>query len=364
MNTHVAPTFAGSLPTAAPVVSAPQAPRGELAVYACGGTGINIVRVLEALRSTSQETVADIKPFYLDTSVSNLTTSDGLVIPASACVKYDAAPNISGVSQEVDGSGGIRAANYELIRDTTPQKVASILPKYAAAVVSSASGGTGSLIAPFLVKELFKTTDLVYVFLVGDRSTDTRTTNTINTIKSMEGIARACGKTVVISYHENTPATPRTKVNDDILRSLTLLSILSSRRNGELDTMDLRNFVQVHNILKDEPHIARLYVTTGEVNQESIPATVTTVATLTADADHSGLNATVRHACMGILPPDTDENFLAMKHIHFMVDPAGMDAVLADLNAAQIARSQVNVTPVRRVDLLANSNTTDDGVVV
>lgn len=364
MTNHVAPAFIGSLPTASVSTATPIAPRGELAVYACGGTGINIVRALEALRDVEQDSVADIKPYYLDTSVSNLMTSDGLSIPASACVKYDAMPNVNGINREVDGSGGIRAANYDLIRDVTPEKVAGILPKYAAAVVASASGGTGSLIAPFLVKELLKTTDLVYVFLVGDRSTDVRAQNTVNTIQSMEGISRATGKTIAISYHENTDATPRTKVNEDILRSLTLLSLLSSRRNGELDTMDLRNFVQVHNVLKDEPHIARLYVTTGEVTQEMVPSSVATVATLTADADNSGLKARVRHACMGILPPSTDPNFLQMQHIHFMVDPAGMDAVLADLNAGLVSRAQSTVAPVRRVDLLSNANITDDGVVI
>lgn len=361
-----APAFEGSLPVAAAQIAAetPATPKGVLALYGCGGTGINNVRPFESLRGADQSFMATIVPYYLDTSFSNINDHGGLAIPASACVKYEHGINPTGANQEVDGSGGIRGVNHALIRDTTPEKVRRILPTYAAALVTSASGGTGSLIAPYLLKELFTKTDIVVVYLVGDRATDERVNNTINTIQSLEGIARSAGKTVVISYHENNSASPRSTVDDEIQRSISLLSILLSRRNSELDTMDLRNFLQVHQILKDDPHVARLYTRTGVVEQHQIPETITTSATLTHSRDESGLNAMVRHGCMGILPPDTDGHFMNMKHIHFMVDPTGMDQVLNEFSSARTSRNNATSAVRRRVDVLQNVNTTDDGIVV
>lgn len=361
-----APEFHGSLPVAAAQLAAetPAVPKGVLALYACGGTGINNVRPFESLRGASDSYMAEIKPYYLDTSFSNNNAEGGLAIPMSAIVKYEAGVSINGVNNEVDGSGGMRAVNHTLIRDTTPEKVRNILPTYAAALVTSASGGTGSLIAPYLLKELFTKTDIVFVYLVGDQSTDERTNNTINTIQSMEGIARSSGKTVVISYHENTASNPRSSVDDEIQRSISLLSILLSRRNAELDTMDLRTFLQVHQILKDDPHIARLYTRTGVVEQGDLPETVTTAATLTMDRDISGLSAKVRHACMGIMPPEIDGHFANMKHIHFFVDPTGMDQVLSEFNAAKNTRASASTAVRRRVDILSGAQATDDGVVV
>lgn len=356
----MAPNFPNALPTAQatrPVV------RGELAVYGCGGTGVNIVRPLETLRGAAQNCASAIVPYYLDTSVSNFQKPDGMAIPAEFCIKYDIGLQAEG-EEGVDGSGGLRATNHDLIKADTPRNVRNALPKYAAAVVCSASGGSGSLIAPYLVKEILKTSDLVFVFLVGDRSTDTRARNTNNTIQSLEGIARTSGKTIAVAYYENTVETPRSRVDEDILRSITLLSLLTSRQNGELDTMDLRNFVQHHKVNGDEPHIARLYVCTGVLEADKVPETIVSVATLTTDADDSGLRAVVPHACMGVMPPEVDESFAAMKHVHFLIDPTGIDPIVSGLKSTIANRKRETQSAVRRIDLLADANANDDGVVV
>lgn len=359
MNQTLAPNFAGALPTAD---AEKQTMRGSLTVYGCGGTGVNIVRPLEALRNSGENGTADIIPFYLDTSVSNFQKVDGLAIPASACVKYDLPAGAE--DEDIDGSGGVRATNHGLIREATPYNVRDILPSYAAAIVCSGGGGSGSLIAPYLLKEVFKKSDIVFVFVVGDRSTDTRAKNTVNTIQSMEGIARSADKTVVISYHENTLECPRSKVNEQILRSLTLLSLLVSRQNGELDTMDLRNFVQHQNVSGDEAHVAKLDIVTGIVSEENISPTVSSIATLTMDADDSGLRVVVPHACMGVLPPSIDQSFASMNHIHFLIDPMGIDPIISNLSAARTSRIRETARPVRRVDLLSDANVGDDGIVV
>ena len=338
-------------------------PLGELAIYGCGGTGINNTRAFEAMRGNDQLGVARILPYYLDTSLSNNFAEGGMAIPAKSCVIYEQAANPMGADEDVDGSGGIRAVNHDLIKNSTPSKVRDIMPSYAAAIVTSAGGGSGSLIAPYLLKEILAKTEIVVVFVIGDRSTDERAKNTINTINSLEGIARSCGKDVPIAYFENTAEMTRSQVNIKVQQQLSLFSVLVSRRNAELDTMDLRNFLQVHKILKDEPHICRFEIRTGVVEQNDLSETTATSATLTVDSDISGLNAVVRHGCMGVLPPNIEANFQSMKHIHFFVDPSGMDPILSSLNASKKARA--GAVPVRRnVDILAGASANDDGVCV
>ena len=115
-------------------------PKGRVRLYAAGGCGLNIGGQLAAHRDRNETAFANLDIVYVDTSKSNLRNG------------IDAA-NVY-LIPDLDGSGKVRSENHAEIG----QHIRQILHKFSPAdlniVLSSAAGGSGSVIAPLLASEL------------------------------------------------------------------------------------------------------------------------------------------------------------------------------------------------------------------
>lgn len=225
--------------------------KGQIRLYCCGGAAVN--NGAHFYKAEPTEGFADISACFIDTSLSNILGKNG--------ISEDDVYLLS----DVDGSGKLRASNYQ----EATKSVKSILHKFKPAemnlVMFSASGGTGSVFGPLIAKELLEKGNPVICIVVGSEEAKITINNTVKTLQSLDQISRKqIGKPVVVSYFHNDDKVNR-RVNDEAIRqTIIALSILSSRQNQELDTADVSNFIDFSKVTSVTEGLSFLYVTTKE----------------------------------------------------------------------------------------------------
>ena len=150
-------------------------------IYMAGGCAINIGSSL--FRSKTGALAADdgfakIDCCYIDTSASN----------TPAYLK-DEFYHIEGVDDILDGSGKVRATNYKAVRQAIPDILHRYKPGDLNILIHSASGGSGSTIAPALCSELLSQGKDVVVIMIGSKACEKEISNTIDTIHTYQGIS-------------------------------------------------------------------------------------------------------------------------------------------------------------------------------
>lgn len=214
-----------------------QTPKGRVRIYACGGAAINIVELIPTL-NINPDLLADYAIVQLDTSHSNVTARAGNV-------ENYLLPKLA----SVDGGGKNRKENEELIRQHVKPILKNHPPGDVNIVLSTGSGSSGSVFAPAIAKELYTLGEAVVVLLIGTASSRIEANNTIGTRRNYQQIAKGRNVPVVMHYLQNSPSLPRDKVNYQMLSAISYIGMLFSRRNAEMDTMDLRNWL---NFIKPE----------------------------------------------------------------------------------------------------------------
>lgn len=220
--------------------------KNKLVVHACGGTGINIAIDLKN-HSDLGEGFADIEYQYIDTSDNNISKLDD----------PDAAHRIQtnkNAKQEINGSAGERGTHADDIMEsvkkyTDDQNYTGFKNGEYHVIISSASGGSGSVINPMLTKTLVERNIPVINVLVGDNKDLLSANNTLKTIQTLDRVAqRATKKAIPVIYLNNTslledPENEITKlreINNIIVNNLLVASIFMNGVNDELDDGDIR----------------------------------------------------------------------------------------------------------------------------
>ncbi len=284
--------------------------KGNITVYGLGGAGCNIASMFEQLRKNNDAGMATINPVYIDTSRSNLKPG----MDSNSFYKFTDLDT----GGEIDGSGGLRKTNAALIHQQIPHLLEKHRPGYASIVISSASGGSGSVISPMLVREMVQRgTKMIIVVAVGDDTTNTRIQNTLNTIASFEAISQDTGVTLAMAYFENTSDKSRTDVDSEVFELVGKLASLFSRENAELDTMDLVNFLNIHESTSYPAHLVRLETFTGDLSEDIVGDGIATVASLQRDRENNPIKMRVEHLCTGFIPPNVDVMISNNVPLHF-----------------------------------------------
>lgn len=326
-------------------------PKGRIQLYACGGAGVNIGKTFEALRGSQEIGCALMEIVYIDTSRANISQE----IPEKHCY----------LLKGVDGSGKIRRENYQAIADHTREILQMFEPTDLSIVVSSGSGGSGSVIAPSIVSELLERGEQVIVMVIGSTDTKLDMDNTLKTLKSYDAIVKKTGKPVVMVYLENNSKTsPRAVVDNSIKRVISSLSFLYSRENDELDSRDLHNWINFHIPTAYEPQVAILGIYENEIPEEA-RTSVISVATLANHGADTFLGFHPDYQCVGFKPEGVTEDLKAITQLHFTTSTnvaaqaaANLQNKIDDLTKAQKARV--------KTDSIVNDkdDVTDNGLVL
>jgi hypothetical protein len=263
-------------------------PANQVMIYACGGAATNIISELECVRGKPDAGFASMIPCYIDTSRSNLRN------------KQIAEENIF-VFEGVDGSGKLRISNYEDIAKNALAILQRFKPTAFNIVVHSASGGSGSVIGPLLVSELKARGEQVIIIVIGSTDTRIEIENTIKTLKSYESIATLRKSPVITHYLENSATSARELVNKEVKFAVSLLCGLFSGQNEELDTADLKNWMEYLKFSQGTPQLASLNFITDQKDLSHV-GTVTSVATLALPTMPTRLMTTPAYQCVGYVP--------------------------------------------------------------
>lgn len=238
-----------------------------ISVFACGGCGSNIAKQISDL---------DIEVNYIDTSTSNLKG-----------VKSD---NIF-VLENIDGAGKDRSKTYEHFKDIASDVVIKFKPSSSLnVVVSSLSGGSGSIIAPLVAKELIRNGHNTIVIAIDSKHSVKELDNTIKTFKTYKSISDGIKKAVSIFYIENSN---RKESDNKAVWFINLLSLLVNRQHTEeFDTTDLTNFINFDRVTDNIPTVSILEVNENETINPEKNTTIVSSILLTTDK-HSTIKPVV-----------------------------------------------------------------------
>ena len=210
-----------------------------LNIYACGGTGINIARQIKDL---------DVNIFYIDGSDSNLkgvSEDQVFLIP------------------DQDGAGKDRTVTYNNFKNIVEDVLIRFKPSDVLnVVISSLSGGSGSVVSPLICKELISNGHNTIVVGVDSKHSLIEIRNSMKTLLTFKSISASVNKCISLFHVSNTT---RKEADQTAIRFINLLSVLVNRKNtDEFDTRDLRNFINFNTVTDNNPSVSILEVGTNQ----------------------------------------------------------------------------------------------------
>lgn len=271
----------------------------SVTIYGAGGFGINILTKLP--KFVTEEGYSEFVRCGIDTSKSNLHEN----------LKEEETYLVEGT----DGNGKKRNNNTELLMESVNDILLNHKPGDFNIVVHSASGGTGSVIGPLLVNELIKRDALVFNVVIGSTSSRIETENTLKTLKGYELTAKNTKKPIVTYYKENNLNTPRGEIDSHVVTTLTLLSIVLSGQNRELDKTDIENFLHYTNVTEFVPKLVNMDFFSGSIDVKK-GENVFTALTLTSKDGPTEIDGLVEYHALGYIPFNLEESYEGNLPIH------------------------------------------------
>ena len=221
--------------------------KGNLRLVGCGGAGINIAIDVYSRLKELEDTCSKVDIKLLDTTDKTIKNySEEFQDRFTKIVSTRASVS------EIDGTGSERKdpALVADIQENLKAFMDSGLPNNINdyyVIISSASGGSGSIINPLLTKAMLVKDYTVINIMVGDSSTYLTLNNTINTMVSINAIAKQTKTAIPTVFYDNavngsTTVKSEKANNNKIYKLLALLSVYNSGTNKNLDHEDMRKF--------------------------------------------------------------------------------------------------------------------------
>jgi len=221
--------------------------KGKMILYGIGGAGINIVSDIKNDLMNLGEGFSDISVRTIDTTDKTVKKYDDLADTfykvESNKVSTNGLDGMAGERKNLDAVKSIQTSMKKYLDEVVGENKKN---EYHI-LISSASGGSGSLINSILLSMLRQHDYNVLPVIVGDESTLLNITNTINTIVGFNNIARKTNSALGVFYISNSingVTTPKyeKEVNLDIKRYLSVVSMFVSGDVQDIDQQDMNNF--------------------------------------------------------------------------------------------------------------------------
>lgn len=307
------------------------------------------------MNNLGQETkgFATLEPYFIDTSSSNL----------SPVVTNDRFFLVESDDPNFEGSGKKRDSNYGAISESMKSMLQEFKPTPFNIVIHSGAGGSGSVAGPILVSELLKRDIPVIALVVGNTSSLIEVRNTLNTIKSYEAISRQRGKSVIVGYLENSPEMSRKQVDEYMQTMIASLSCLFSGDNRELDSEDLRNFINFDKVTTFGPHLAAIRFHPEEVTVDK-GETLLTVATLANDVENTEAGEPVTYQAVGFVPTEVEDVFQSKLPLHYSIISGVFNPIVARLEEMVAEHDSHVASRVTKAVVSEDVETTEEGLIL
>lgn len=316
-------------------------------IYSCGGAAINI---------TAQTKDHSNSLGFADLAVSRIDTSDKNIKPGMN-------PNSVYVLEDADGSGKQRAHNYKAVVAALEQILSNHKPGDYNIVVFSASGGSGSIIGPVIIGELLRRQLPVIAIVIGTSGSETETNNSINTLKSLAGVANQQKAPVVMSYFPVNQNFDQRDVDRQVGATISLLLNLFDSNNIEIDYKDIINFLRYTNVRSSAPGLVSLDLYNDEELQAIAGTSPLAMATIFKDEARPYISVTPDYHATGTRDGNvTDERMQFTAHYAITSRPVKtafdeLNTRLKQITDQQHARGQ-------NFNLLGETDSIDDNGMV
>ena len=224
----------------------------SITVYCAGGAGTNIGKKLKS----------NVDTYFIDTSTSNLKGIDSERVML-----------IDGM----DGAGKLRSTTYEHFKDIADDVLIRFKPSnHLNIVISSLSGGSGSVLSPLITKKLIEDGKNVVVFAIDSKNSVIEINNTIKSLKTFKSISNTIKKAITVLYFENSN---RQEVDNKCAWTAELFTLLVDKtRTEEFDISDLHNFLNYDKVTDTKANVSFAHVrTSAEAVAEKNTSIVSTI---------------------------------------------------------------------------------------
>lgn len=316
----------------------------KMRIYGCGGLGINITSFFNDIQAEPNS--AQPLPAYVDASRSNL--------------KAEFSPESTFVLDNVDGSGKVRKENHAEIANVIRQVLLQLEPTDFNVVVFSASGGSGSVIGPLLLSELLSRGLTAVALVVGSDESVITANNTLNTLKSLESIAKRAELPVVMYYEHNDRTRARSEVDAQLHMAIASLAVLSSKCNREMDTKDIANWVQFSKTTSVSPQLSQLEIFTDSAQAEDIRDPIS-VASIYGSETSKPISLVPEYHAAGYLPEPSSR----FEELHYVITIDALPSIVSSVKKTLEQYNTQRDSRVKQESILGNDEqTTDTGLIL
>lgn len=305
----------------------------SVVVYGCGGSGVNIAKSITDL---------DVVVNFIDSSESNMKGMNS--------------KNVF-LIEGLDGAGKHRATAHDKFKHLAEDVLIRMKPSETLnIVISSLSGGSGSIIAPAVTRQLILGGYNTIVIGIDSKSSVIEIDNTIKTLKTYKAISDNTGKAVSLMYIENTS---RKEADLRAIWAISLFSLLTDKVNtAEMDTSDISSFINFDRVTDNEPSVSLIEF---NENTDIVPEKNTNnVATILVTKDQ---NSTIKPVIPEYLSTCivTDVNY---NNADIRIDSLlGKLSIVVEGLEKQMKESQDN-KKVNKYKDLEVKGATDDGIIL
>lgn len=321
----------------------------KLAIYGCGGCGINIVHGCDAQwkdGKLSSEDAAQYKVSYIDTSRSNM--------------KEHMDENDLYILANLDGSGKKRDENHVEIANVIREILVKHKPLDFNVVVFSLSGGSGSVIGPLLVSEMLSRDIPVIAVCVGSDESVLTANNTLKSLKSLDAIAKRNNKALNFIYQHNERGIPRGNVDNRIHGYLSGFRFLVSGKNAELDSQDLINWLDFTRTTSLGPQVGLLEVYSEAEHVSNRHNNPVSVASLYTNRDIHGLLVVPEYHCAGY----TDLKNAHVDQLHFVIDVKDVPDIARNIEKTLASQKEVAESRPQQGSLVSSKDKVEDSGLI
>ena len=338
-------------------------------MFGIGGCGINLVSEYVGSLNALGDGFAKVEESYMDTSLNNISS-----VPNGES-KFHLVTSKSLTKGEISGSGGERKTHATDIAQNVKEYLDKLGIKKStheyAVVVFSTSGGSGSTAGPFLVKNLLEKNIPTVVIMIGDTTAGLSTIHTLNTIKSLDGIAKGAKKPLSVVYVNNETYISSGGIkqamkiaNKHVFNTMCALSLFLSGDNNALDAQDMINMIDQSNYTS-LPVPPGLYGLNGFSKDVVIPegSIGIGVRTLYQEGESPDVNFTPWHTKYGVLTePNVIDKYKDMTPIHLVSYTNFFTSEVARIEKLKVALNNA-MNAVEIDDIAGNSKADEDGMV-
>ena len=322
----------------------------QVAIYACGGTGLNLGEQFSRIISENPILKNTVRVYYVDTSTANHREAH--------------TPENTKVIGTKEGSGKRRDKNYDHLKECVPEILHSFQPGKFNIMLAGLSGGSGSVIQGVLLSELLAKSIPAMTVAVGSGDSEREVLNLNQSFLSFASVARTRQKPVVVNYTENGTAGSRGEVDRRVLDNLTNFCLMFSGVAEEIDYSDIAHFLDYSQTTKFPVGLVALEIYKKSEIKLRDGESLFGVTTLATRDTPTTLTPRPPYQSTGFISDDQVGCFGDFDILHFAILGGAYDQLIQrnKTNLAEFDEAAKAYRPVQHLD--SSIDAQDDGNIV